>query len=106
MFVILWEFEVKPGSEARLQRAYGPEGPWVRLFQRDSHYRGTQLQKDPSRPFFYLTIDCWDSEADYENFLRANRAAYEEIDRDTQGIMIQERRILSFTIPSSSFPAT
>jgi hypothetical protein len=64
MFVILWEFEVKPGCEGRLQRAYGPEGAWVGLFQCDPHYRGTQLQRDPSRPPFYFTIDFWDSEAD------------------------------------------
>jgi heme-degrading monooxygenase HmoA len=106
MFVILWEFEVKPGSEERLQRAYGPEGAWVRLFQGDPHYRGTQLHRDPSRPLFYFTIDFWDSETEYENFLSANRAAYEEIDRDTQGLTIQDRPILSFTIPASRFPAT
>jgi hypothetical protein len=50
MFVILWEFEVKPGSEERFEKAYGPNGQWVRLFQGDPHFRGTQLRRDPTRP--------------------------------------------------------
>jgi hypothetical protein len=96
MFVILWEFEVKPGSEGRFQRVYGPKGAWVRLFQRDPHYRGTQLRRDTSRPLFYFTIDFWDSETAYKRFLTNNRASYQELDRDTEGLTRHERRILSF----------
>ena len=29
MFVILWEFEVKPGCEQSFESAYGPGGPWI-----------------------------------------------------------------------------
>ncbi len=102
MFVILWEFEVKPGSEDRFQNAYGPEGQWVRLFQRDPHFRGTQLQRDPSRPLYYFTIDFWDSESAYNHFLAANRAAYEEIERVGDALTVHERRVLAFTIDNSS----
>jgi hypothetical protein len=49
MFLILWEFEVKPGEERAFEKVYGPEGPWVELFQGDPHYRQTLLLKDPSR---------------------------------------------------------
>jgi heme-degrading monooxygenase HmoA len=106
MFVILWEFEVKPGSEDRFQRAYGPAGDWVQLFLRDPHFRGTQLQQDPSRPLYYFTIDLWDSEAAYSNFLDANRQAYEEVDGKYEGLTFQERRVLSFTVDSTTSPPT
>jgi heme-degrading monooxygenase HmoA len=106
MFVILWEFEVKPGSEERFQKAYGPGGTWVRLFQGDPHFRGTQLQRDPSRPLFYFTIDIWDSETAYDKFLSSNRAAYEKIDRTSEGLTLRERRILVFTIGSSGSLST
>jgi heme-degrading monooxygenase HmoA len=102
MFVILWEFEVKPRSEERFQNAYGPEGPWVRLFQRDRHFRGTQLHRDYSRPLYYFTIDLWDSESAYNNFLAANRAAYEEIEQVGHALTVHERRVLAFTIDDSS----
>ena len=99
MFVILWEFEVKPGSEDCFQRAYGPDGAWVQLFRGDPHYRGTQLLLDPSRPRSWFTIDFWDSESAYQNFLEANRVAYEELDRANEGLTLRERHILSF-VPS------
>ncbi|HUN63778.1 MAG TPA: antibiotic biosynthesis monooxygenase [Candidatus Sulfotelmatobacter sp.] len=98
MFVILWEFEVKPGSEDRFQNAYGPVGPWVQLFQSDRHYRGTLLQRDPARPLFYFTIDLWDTEAAYQAFLDANRVAYGQLDGDTEHLASQQRHILSFTL--------
>ena len=98
MFVILWEFEVKPGSEDRFQSAYGPDGPWVQLFRRDPHFRGTQLRRDPTRPLFYFTIDLWDSESAYYDFLNANRTVYEELDHEAGGLTFQERHVVSFTL--------
>jgi heme-degrading monooxygenase HmoA len=97
MFVILWEFEVKLGSEERFQKAYGPNGAWVRLFQRDPHFRGTQLQRDPARPRCYFTIDIWDSETAYRQFFDANQAVYRELDRSYEGLTNSERHVLSFT---------
>jgi heme-degrading monooxygenase HmoA len=98
MFVILWEFEVKPGSEHRFLSAYGPDGAWIRLFQSDSHFRGTQLRRDPARPLFYFTIDLWDSESAYNQFLQANQALYRELDHSGENLTLKERFILSFTI--------
>jgi hypothetical protein len=57
MFLILWEFEVKRGDESRFEKVYGPQGPWVQLFQSDTHFRQTQLLKDPSRSRIYFTLD-------------------------------------------------
>jgi heme-degrading monooxygenase HmoA len=94
--LILWEFEVKPGSEDRFQSAYGPRGAWVQLFQRDPHFRGTQLQRDPTRSLFYFTIDFWDSEAAYKNFLAANQASYSKLDRENEELTLHERHVLSF----------
>jgi len=98
MFVILWEFEVKPGSAGGFENVYGPNGAWVRLFQRDPHFRGNQLLRDPTRPLFYFTLDFWDSETDYHDFLNAYRAAYEELDRYNEGLTLQERNIGSFSL--------
>jgi len=106
MFLILWEFEVKPGSEEYFENAYSPNGTWVRLFQRDPHFQGTQLLRDPSRPRYYFTLDFWDSETSYQDFLNANRAAYEELDRCNEGLTLQERHVLSFSLslPTSPCP--
>ena len=36
MFVVLWEFEVKPGREERFERVYGADGEWAQLFRGDT----------------------------------------------------------------------
>ena len=98
MFVALWEYEVKPGCEESFQSAYGPQGDWVRLFQRDPHYRETRLLQDLSRPRFYCTLDYWDSETSYEQFKTANQAAYAAIDRATEHLTVSEHHLSSFNL--------
>lgn len=96
MFVTLWEFEVKPGCEESFENAYGPDGPWVQLFRRDSRYRKTLLLKDPFRPRIYLTLDFWDEKTACLRFQVAHHAAYAEIDLATGALTLQEHRIGSF----------
>jgi hypothetical protein len=93
MFVILWEFEVKPGSEDRFQVVYGADGPWVRLFRRDPRYRKTLLLRDSARPLFFFTLDFWESEQAYDEFLLNNKSNYEALDRVTDGLTNEERLI-------------
>jgi heme-degrading monooxygenase HmoA len=96
MFLILWEFEVKQGEESAFETAYGPLGPWVQLFQRDPHFRQTQLLKDPSRSNTYFTLDFWDSENDYVHFKRSNQADYRALDRATESLTIREHNLGCF----------
>jgi hypothetical protein len=93
MFVILWEFEVKPGSEDRFQVVYGTDGPWERLFRRDLRYRQTLLLRDPTRPLFFFTLDFWESESAYDEFLLNNKSSYEALDRATDGLTDAERPV-------------
>ena len=104
MFVILWEFEVKPGNQECFQKAYGPEGAWAQLFRRHPHFRGTQLLRGPSHALRYFTLDFWDSETDYRSFLTANQAAYEELDSTFQELTLQERHVLSFVFDPPAAP--
>ncbi len=96
MFVILWEFEVKPGSEPAFENAYSAQGDWVRLFRSDPHYRTTYLLKDTSSPRIYFTMDLWDSQHAYENFKNANHEAYQALDLASEGLTMQERFVSDF----------
>lgn len=100
MFVALWEYEVKPGCEESFQSAYGPQGDWVCLFQRDPHYRETRLLKDLSRSRVYFTLDYWDSESSFDQFKATNHAAYAAIDRATEPLTLSERRLATFFQPT------
>jgi hypothetical protein len=61
MFVVLWEFDVKPGCEGRFESIYGPEGDWVRLFPSEPSYVRTDLLRDAARERVYVTCDYWES---------------------------------------------
>ena len=101
MFVALWEYEVRPGCEESFQSAYGPQGDWVRLFQRDPSYRETRLLMDLSRPRFYFTLDYWDSESAFDQFKSTNHTTYGPIDRATEHLTVSERRLSTFNLENS-----
>jgi heme-degrading monooxygenase HmoA len=103
MFVILWEFEVKPGNRVGFEKAYGSAGTWVQLFRRDFRFGGTQLVHDPSRDEHYFTLDFWDSETAYRDFLTTNRQAYEELDSSLRALTLQERYVVSFELDPKAF---
>jgi len=93
MFVALWEYEVKPGSEKRFEEAYGPAGDWVRLFRSDASYRETRLLRDPFRPTIYVTLDFWNSRQGYENFMAARKDEYKALDIAGEELTSNERRV-------------
>jgi heme-degrading monooxygenase HmoA len=93
MFVALWEYEVKPGDEERFEKAYGPDGDWVRLFRSDTHYYETRLVRDSLRRRVYLTMDFWASRDAYEEFMAGHHAEYESIDAMGEKLTVKERRI-------------
>jgi hypothetical protein len=95
MFVILWEFEVKPGNQVAFENAYGPAGIWVRFFQRDAHFRGTQPLQDSARPLYYFTLDFRVPKLLTELYLDSNQAACEELDRSFANLTRHERHIIS-----------
>lgn len=96
MFLVLWEFDVKPGFESRFETAYGPGGDWAQFFRRDPHYRETRLLRELSRPNAYMTLDVWDSQSAYEKFQQQNREAYLALDRSCEAMTVRENRLGSF----------
>jgi heme-degrading monooxygenase HmoA len=91
LFVTLWEFEVKPGSEELFERIYGPEGEWAQLFRTDARYRGTRLLRDVGAERVYVTMDEWESRAGYEEFRQKFAAEYAELDRKCGGMTVREK---------------
>ena len=93
MFLVLWEYEVKSGSEKQFENLYGPAGDWARLFRTDSHYRETRLLQDSFRSNVYLTLDFWTSRDSCEKFMSARKAEYQVIDALGENLTASERRL-------------
>ena len=97
MYVVVWEFQAKPGREKEFELAYGPQGVWAQLFEQAEDFLGTELQSLPKGRRRYLTIDRWTSQAAHETFLRDHRPEYDEIDQQCGELTEQERPLGNFT---------
>lgn len=95
MFVVLWEFEVKPGCEERFEKVYGPSGDWAALFGTDSRYQQTRLLRNTSYPLRYITFDFWQSRESYKDFLQKHAAEYQVLDSLGKVLINDERHIVS-----------
>jgi hypothetical protein len=98
MFLVLWEYEVKSGSEKRFEEVYGPAGDWARLFRTDSQCLETRLLRDPFRSNVYLTLDFWTSRNSYERFLATHKAEYQSIDALGESLTTNERRLGTYEL--------
>lgn len=96
MFLVVWEFEVKPECEEQFVSVYGSDGDWARLFRKDENYQHSMLVQDPSRPHVYLTLDFWNSLEAYETFKSSYRESYMDLDKACEDFTISERHIGSF----------
>lgn len=91
MIAILWEFAVQEHKKEEFERHYSPDGAWAQFFRACPAYRGTRLLAGAGNR--YITCDCWDSQAAYEEFLRANAAEYAALDRRFAELTLFERSL-------------
>lgn len=96
MIAIVWEFAVKADAVDRFLAAYGPEGDWVALFRAHPGYGGTSLLRDRDSPDRFLTVDRWESAADFERMKAAAGAEYARLDRECEGLTASERNLGTF----------
>lgn len=105
MYVMLWEFTVRPGAAEAFERLYGPHGAWVTLFRDAPDYRRTELLRALNAPGRYLAVDWWTSHAAYTAFRRDRHSAYQALNREGEALTVGERLIGEFTLAASSYGA-
>ncbi len=96
LYMILWEFHVKPGREKRFERVYSPEGDWARFFTQGKGYLGTELDRDLQRKVRYLTADYWTSQTAYESFREQRLAEYRALDKQCAELTRRETALGKF----------
>jgi heme-degrading monooxygenase HmoA len=103
MYIILWEYIVKPGHEAAFERIYGSHGDWTQFFKRVDGYLGTDLLRDTENSRRYITIDRWISSTAFASSQKQYRVEYEAIDARSEYLTEQQTRIGAgdlFSLPS------
>lgn len=98
MFVIVWEYRVRPGAEEAFATLYGPEGDWAALFRAHPGFLGTELLSGTGAAP-WLTIDRWDSEAAWAACMEDSREAYAGLDARGDALSVAERCIGHYRTP-------
>lgn len=96
MYVILWEFRVPAERRAAFESAYGPAGPWGRLFAHAPGFLGLDLLCCCEQAGRYVTIDRWQSRGHFDAFKRDFAAPYSALDRELEGLSSAETRLGAF----------
>jgi heme-degrading monooxygenase HmoA len=95
-YLIIWEFRVRSGMEARFEKAYGPSGDWAQFLAQGEGYVKTELNDDLNDSRRYVTLDFWVSGEAYENFRRLHAAEYGELDQKFEELTEKELEIGKF----------
>ena len=100
MYVIAWEYLVKPGQEAAFHQAYGPEGGWILLFRQSPGFLGTELLHDEQNAQRFMTVDRWTSRAAFDSFHADWQAEYQAHDELCSSLTEQETFLGAFALLS------
>jgi heme-degrading monooxygenase HmoA len=92
----IWKFHPPPGREEGFEADYDGKGAWDALFSKAKGYRGTTLLRPAEPGGWWLTIDRWDSVADFEAFQRDFGAGYRALDAKLEGVAGQEEFVGAF----------
>jgi heme-degrading monooxygenase HmoA len=96
VYWLVWSFDVKPAQARAFERAYGPDGDWVRLFQRAPGFAGSELRHGTDNTSHYLTIDRWRTRGDYDRFKDAFRNEYARLDARCAAMTEGEHKVGDF----------
>lgn len=80
MYLILWEYKVRPDKVEAFEEFYGSEGAWAKLFAKAEGFLGTTLSKKLGEDNVYLTEDRWETRERFERFSDENKAEYARLD--------------------------
>jgi heme-degrading monooxygenase HmoA len=100
VYWLVWSFDVKVDQVKTFERAYGPHGEWEQLFRRAPGYVGTELRRETDRRGHYLTIDRWNSRADYERFKEAFSTQNQMLDVRCARMTESEQKVGDFEMKS------
>jgi heme-degrading monooxygenase HmoA len=98
MVDIVWEFQVRPGSEQQFEFHYSPEGTWAVLFRMSAAYHGTSLLRETDGTRRYFTLDRWESHEDFLGFRDQFQQQYLSIDKQCDSLTEIERLVGVFEV--------
>lgn len=98
--VRVWKFRPPGGGEDAFAEAYAADGAWAQLFRLAPGFLGTTLLKPTEAGGWWLTLDRWQSRADFAGFDHAFGEAYRALDAELEGVAGEEEFVGMFEDPA------
>ena len=92
----IWKFRPPADREEEFAISYGADGVWAALFGKAQGYLGTTLYRPGESGAWWLTVDRWNSEADFEAFGRDHGDEYRALDAELEGVAGDEEFVGAF----------
>lgn len=92
----VWKFRPTEGREAEFAAAYSGDGVWVALFGRAKGFIGTSLSRPSEDGGWWLTVDRWETKADFEELQRSLGDEYRALDAQLEGLAGEEEFVGAF----------
>ena len=93
MFQVIWEIQVRFKEREKFEKFYDPKGEWVKFFTKSSAYQGTDVLESGEGDGTFLVIDEWLSEEDFNDFIKSNKSAYNQLEEKAQTSSRKKKRI-------------
>jgi heme-degrading monooxygenase HmoA len=97
MYIIMWEFKVRPERVGEFVLAYNADGDWAQLFRLAEGYRGTELLASTEDVERFVTIDRWDKAEDFVLFQESFSQQYHSLDARLEGLTLSEIKLGTFS---------
>ncbi len=100
MYLIIWEYQVKPQHLTAFTSIYASDGAWAMLFQQSKEFLGTELLRDEGNVYQLITLDRWTSSEAHEEFMTNFQIEYKKLDAECEGMTERERLIGRYVLPA------
>jgi heme-degrading monooxygenase HmoA len=92
----IWRFRPPQGRETEFAHAYSDTGEWAGLFRNAPGFQGTSLLSPAETGGWWMTIDRWDSSANFEAFTEVFGDQYRALDAALEGVAGEEEFVGAF----------
>ena len=96
--VRVWKFKPPRGREHEFFDAYSGTGQWAKLFGKAPGFRDTTLMQPTEPGDWWLTLDRWDSVADFNAFQANLGHEYHTLDAELEGVAGEEEFVGAFEV--------
>lgn len=93
MYQVIWEMRVKFKDREQFDHFYDPKGEWVKFFQKDHGYLGTDVLESGEGDNTFLVIDEWDSEEAFSEAVKNRKEEYAQLESKANAVSRTRKRI-------------